>query len=625
MFDSKSFLNNTTERPGVYCMRNSTGAVLYVGKAKNLKKRLASYFNKNMDKRDNRLAHLVSHISHIDVTITASEKEALLLENAMIKSLLPKYNIIFKDDKFYPYLLLTQQDDFPRFIYHRGAKHLKGRYFGPYPSSLSVKIVLDFMQKIFKLRQCSDAFFKARSRPCLQYQLKRCSAPCVDLITKEQYSQSVQAAKQFLLGNQAATEIDSVKNIIAQMHEAAQNHEFELAANLRDKISHIRQIQEKQHIYVGSHSLDVIALCIQDNQACVQVLSIRTGAILDSKSYFVSLSKNQLDNTESEILQKFISQHYLVSEIKQGNITELIISTSIQDQDLIQALLQEKWERKTRIISEPRGIKKNWLIMAKTNAKEALIKKLSAATVYQTRLQGLMEFLKLDNLAQFECVDVSHHGGEATVVSCVVFDQNGPLKSQYRLYTIEAGNGDDYGALKAALTRRFKKLKLNQSGLAIKPYSDVLFIDGGKGQLAVGIEVLESLQIMGIKLVAIAKGPTRKPGLETLYIFDENSDKTSIKEAHLPPHSPALHLMQHIRDEAHRFAIQQQRKVLGKKRQQSTLEAIPGIGPKKRTAILTHFGGLQELMGASQEAIARVPGVGQCLAKILYDYLHQKS
>lgn len=616
MFDSKSFLNNTTERPGVYCMRNSAGAVLYVGKAKNLKKRLASYFNKQLD---NRLSHLVANIAHIDVTITASEKEALLLENALIKSLSPKYNIIFKDDKFYPYLLLSRAA-FPRLIYHRGAKNIKGQYFGPYPSALSVKVVLDLIQKVFKLRQCNDSFFSTRLRPCLQYQIKRCTAPCVGYITQEQYDKDVQGAKSFLLGDQS----DIVKDLVDQMNRAAELHDFELAANLRDKISHVRQIQEKQHIHVGHHSVDVIALLIKQHHTCVQVLFIRAGTVLDSKSYFVSLGKNQVELTAAQIMQQFIFQHYIESEIKQGSISEIIVSEPIEDQNLIQELLAEKCGKKVNIISTPRGIKNNWLNMAKTNAEEALTKKLSAANLYQKRLQMLTEFLKLDTIQRFECVDVSHHGGEATVVSCVVFDKQGPLKSQYRLYNIEEGHRDDYNALRQALTRRFEKLKLTQSDRVDNPFSDILFIDGGKGQLNVGIEVLESLQIVGIKLIGIAKGAGRKPGLETLYILDDSDDQAKVKEAHLPPHSPALHLIQQIRDEAHRFAIQRQRKNLSKKRQQSTLESIPGIGPKKRAAVLTHFGGLQELMGASQEAISRVPGISQTLAKTLYEALHQK-
>lgn len=618
MFDSKHFLAHTTERPGVYCMRNSAGTVLYVGKAKNLKKRLSSYFNKQLDER---LSHLIANIAYIDVTITASEKEALLLENSLIKSFAPKYNIIFKDDKFYPYLLLTQKGDFPRLTYHRGSKQSEGRYFGPYPSALSVKVVLDLMQKIFKLRQCSDAFFASRVRPCLQYQIKRCSAPCVGYISKEQYHIEVEGAKSFLEGEQS----DVVKSLIQQMHEASQNQDYESAANLRDKISHIRQIQEKQHIYVEHHNIDVIALVIKQYQACVQVLFIRAGAVLDSKSYFVNLVKNQINLTPSQVIQQFIFQHYIESEIKQGSIAEIVVSEAIEDTQLIEEVLQEKLNKKIRITTPKRGVKSNWMAMTKTNAEEALFKKLRTATLYQKRLQALMGFLTVDNLERFECVDVSHHGGEATVVSCVVFDKQGPLKSDYRLYNIEEGRSDDYGALRKALTRRFEKIKLTKTDTLETPFSDVLFIDGGKGQLNVAAQVLESLQIIGIKLIAVAKGAGRKPGLETLYILNDKEEGTeTIQEAHLPPHSPALHLIQQIRDEAHRFAIQRQRKALGKKRQHSILESIPGVGPKKRMAILTHFGGLQELMGASEEAISQVEGIGPTLAKEIYSHLHEK-
>ena len=319
-------------------MRNTAGVVLYVGKAKNLKKRLSSYFNKQLD---NRLSHLVANIAHIDVTITASEKEALLLENSLIKSFSPKYNIIFKDDKFYPYLFLSQAT-FPRLIYHRGAKNLKGRYFGPYPSALSVKVVLELIQKMFKLRQCSDAFFYSRSRPCLQYQIKRCSAPCVNYITPEQYQLDVEAAKNFLQGDKS----DIVTKLITEMNQAAEQHDFELAANLRDKISHVRQVQEKQHIYVGHYNVDVIALTIKQHQACVQVLFIRAGAILDSKSYFVGLAKNQIDLSSAQIMQQFIFQHYIESQIKQGNIDEIILSEIIEDHVLVQELLEEKWNKK---------------------------------------------------------------------------------------------------------------------------------------------------------------------------------------------------------------------------------------------------------------------------------------
>lgn len=603
-FDSKAFLKTLTSRPGVYRMLDAEGAVIYVGKAKNLKKRVSSYFRKQG--LAPKTVALVRNIHAIEVTVTHTENEALLLENNLIKSLRPRYNILLRDDKSYPYLYLSD-DPFPRLGFHRGKRGKRGRYFGPYPSASSVRESLNLLQKLFPVRQCEENFFRNRSRPCLQYQIKRCSGPCVDLVGKEEYAEDVRHAVMFLEGKDNAI----IDELVKQMEEASSHLEFEKAARYRDQIANLRRVQEKQYVMGEGGDLDVVVARIRNGVGCVQVFFIRGGRNLGNKSYFPS---HTAQSDEAELLQAFLQQYYL-AEGRSGNTLpgELIISTPLPEQTLLEQVLSERAERKVTISARVRGDRARWLELATTNAEQALSSHLTAKANVYARFEALQEAFSLSEMPQrLECFDISHTMGEATVASCVVFDTNGALKSDYRRFNIEGITpGDDYAAMKQALTRRFKRLKEGEG-----KFPDILLIDGGKGQLSQAEEVMEELQVVGVMLIGVAKGPERRPGLEQLILSGQSQPTI------LPAESPALHLIQQVRDEAHRFAITGHRQRRAKSRRSSVLEGIPGLGPKRRQLLLKQFGGLQEVARAGVDDLVKIKGISRQLAQAIYDVFH---
>ncbi|RDL43022.1 excinuclease ABC subunit C [Marinomonas piezotolerans] len=600
-FDPKHFVQNLTSRPGVYRMYGND-ELLYVGKAKNLKNRVSSYFRATG--LSTKTMALVSRIDAIEVTVTKSETEALLLEQTLIKQHRPPYNILLRDDKSYPYILISNHQH-PAILFRRGNKSKEGKLYGPYPSGSAVKESMITMQKVFKVRQCEDSVYTNRTRPCLQYQIKRCSAPCVDLISDEEYQEDVRHARMFLEGkNQELT-----GEITQQMSIAASDMEFERAAALRDQIVQLKHVQEEQNVYGQTGDADVVAAIIQPGGLCVHVMMVRQGKVVGSKSHY---PKMPIEITESELISSILAQLYI------GGINELprsiILSHAIEDQEAIAEALFETSGKKIEVTSSVRGQRARWLDLAKLNAEQGLQARLSDKRNHFSRITALQKVLGFkEPPTHMECFDISHSSGEATVASCVVFGPEGPDKKRYRSFNIEGvAAGDDYGAMHQALTRRYKRVKDGEL-----PPPDVLLIDGGKGQLKQAQDVLKELGLVDIFLLGVAKGDTRKPGLETLYIGSKED------EVVLPPDSSALHLIQHIRDEAHRFAITAHRRRRDKKRRHSALENIPGIGPKRRKELLTAFGGYQELLAASQADIAKVKGIGGNTAQEIYLYLHK--
>ncbi len=602
-FDHKPFLKTLPGRPGVYRMYAEDGEILYVGKAKNLKSRVSSYFRQTA--QEAKTMALVARIANIETTITASETEALLLEQSLIKEHKPPYNIDFKDDKSYPYIYLSSEDEYPRLAFHRGAQKKSGRYFGPFPSAYSVRDSLNILQKVFRVRQCEDTFFRNRSRPCLQYQIKRCSGPCCGLVSAEEYGDDVEHAVMFLEGRSRAV----LEDYANQMDEASQRLDFEKAARYRDQIAHLQRIQEQQHVLGSSGDIDVIAAVANAGGVCVLVMMIRGGRLLGNKTYFPRV---RIEESAGDILAAFIPRFYLTDSGGREIPKEIIVNDRIQDKAVIAAALSDHSGRKVSISDNVRGQRSRWVSLATTNAEQNLGSHLSSRNNQFQRFEALQEALGLpDTPERLECFDISHSAGEATVASCVVFDQNGPLKSDYRRFNIDGITpGDDYAAMTQALTRRYTRLKKGEGRLP-----DVLFIDGGKGQLNQAEQVMEELQITGVMLVGVAKGPGRKAGLESL-ILQEGS------ELKLPPDSPALHLIQHIRDESHRFAITAHRNRRGKKRTESALDGIDGVGPKRRRALLRHFGGSKHVEAASAEDLAKVEGISRKLAEHIYATLH---
>lgn len=606
-FDPKTFLTSLTARPGVYQMVNADDEILYVGKARNLKHRVSSYFRENI--LDPKTRALVEQIDHIVVIITKSENEALLLENNLIKKHKPRYNILLRDDKSYPFLFLSIYSEFPRLDIHRGPQREKGRYFGPYPSAGAVRETLDLLQKLFKIRQCSDTFFKSRTRPCLQYQIKRCTAPCVAYIDKDSYQKDVHHAELFLEGK--SNEI--INELATKMETSAKKLLFEDAAVYRDQLINLRRIQERQVVDLDTREtdIDVMAVVSRGGVFCVHILFIRNGLLIGNKSHFPSVPPGM---TDSEVLAEFLPQYYLSESRGESFPKSVIVNVRLEDRQWIENALSEQLHIKLSISELVRGNRKRLLDMTIENAQHALATYLAGKLHFHQRLESFRDLLKLPNLPQrLECYDISHTMGEATVAACVVFDPEGPLKKAYRRYNITGiKQGDDYAAIRQALTRRFALLKTNEGVLP-----DVLIIDGGKGQLAAAEEVLEELQVSGLTLIAIAKGPTRKAGEETIFISGSSEPLS------LPSDSPALHLIQQIRDEAHRFAITGHRQKRAKARMVSSLESIPGIGSKRRRELLRHFGGFQEIQNASAEELAKVSGISLDLAKRIYDTLHE--
>lgn len=603
-FDASDFLAACSGRPGVYRMFDEGGKLLYVGKAKNLKKRLASYFRKTG--LAPKTAALVARIAQVETTITANETEALLLEQTLIKEWRPPYNILLRDDKSYPYVHLSD-GEFPRLSIHRGAKKQKGRYFGPYPSAGAIRESLNLLQKAFLVRQCEDSYFCNRTRPCLQYQIKRCKGPCVGLVEANEYAEDVRHSVMFLEGrsNALAAELTS------SMEQAAMNLEFERAAELRDQVSMLRRVQDQQSIEGGTGDVDVVAAIVNPGGACVHLISVRGGRVLGSKNFFPQVA---IEEEVGDVLVAFIAQYYLGSH-ERDLPQELIVNTVHEDFPTLIEAIAESRGRELSISHRVRTNRARWQQLAVTNAEQALAARLANRQHMADKFEALGEVLGLAEPPQrLECYDISHSSGEATVASCVVFGPEGALKSDYRRYNIEGVTaGDDYAAMHQALTRRFSKLKDGEGKLP-----DVLLVDGGKGQLAMAREVLQELAVPELILLGVAKGVTRKPGFETLYLNGPENEFT------LPADAPALHLIQQIRDEAHRFAITGHRARRGKARRTSSLEEVAGVGPKRRRELLKHFGGLQELSRASIEEIAKAPGISKKLAESIYAALHSE-
>ena len=599
-FDAEDFLRTLTALPGIYRMFDAAGQVLYVGKARNLKKRVSSYFRRSGLAPKTRA--LMKHMARVEVTVTRTEAEALLLENNLIKLHRPRYNILLRDDKSYPYIYLSADGEYPRLTFHRGARKGKGRYFGPYPSSGAVRESLHLLQKMFHVRQCEDSFFANRSRPCLQYQIKRCTAPCVGLVSPQDYAQDVRHTVLFLEGKSSVLNAE----LVEKMESAAARQDYEQAAVYRDQIASLSRVQERQYVSGESGDMDIVAVAVSGGQACVQVFFVRNGVNLGNKVFFPRIPQ---DSSEQEVLSAFTTQYYLEHPVP-GRI---LLSAELDDVDLLAEALSEKAQHKVVLSSRVRGERARWLQMGVENAAQALAARLSSQAGMQQRLHRLQQLLELDEAPQrIECFDISHSQGEGTVASCVVFDREGPRKSDYRRFNIsDITPGDDYAAMEQALLRRYTRLKKEDAALP-----ELLLIDGGKGQVSSAQKVMEELQISEILLVGVSKGPERRPGLELLHIPAQQ------RVLDLAPDSPALHLIQQIRDEAHRFAITGHRQRRAKARNVSPLEGIPGVGPRRRQQLLKHFGGMQEVARAGVEEIGKVSGISRDLAQKIYDTFH---
>lgn len=604
-FDAKAFLSRVTDKPGVYRMYDATDTVIYVGKAKDLKKRLSSYFRTQVNSR--KTEALVKCIKNIDVTITHTETEALLLEHSYIQRYQPRYNVLLRDDKSYPYIYLSA-DKHPRLASYRGAKHAKGEYFGPFPNSFAVRETLALMQKLFPIRQCEDSVYRNRSRPCLQYQIGRCLAPCVKgYVSDEEYAQQVNYVRLFLSGDDTQV----INGLVKRMEDASQELRFEEAARIRDQIQAVRQVTEKQFVANIGDDLDVISVAFNGAIACVYVLFFRQGKVLGSRSYFPKVPAN---TSIDEVVQTFIGQFYLQGSAIRTLPTEILLDFNLEDKAILSESISSIAGRKIQIQTKPRGDRARYLKLARTNAATALASKQVEQSTISQRYTSLMSLLDMKEIKRMECFDISHTMGEQTVASCVVFDMNGPLKSEYRRYNISGITpGDDYAAMNQVLTRRYGK------SLEDSKVPDIIFIDGGKGQLAQAIEVFDALNVdwdkSHPKLIGVAKGSDRKAGLETLFFVPEGEGMA------LPSDSPALHLIQHIRDESHRHAITGHRQRRAKVKNTSSLESIEGVGPKRRQMLLKYMGGLQALRDASVEEIAKVPTISTALAEKIFNAL----
>jgi excinuclease ABC subunit C len=599
VFNPKPILKKLPNLPGVYRMLDAEQKVIYVGKAKDLKKRVSSYFNKNIPSPRTRL--MVSQIASIETTVTHTESEALILENNLIKNFMPRYNVLFRDDKTYPYILMSG-DTFPQLAFHRGTQKKSNRYFGPFPNSVAVRESIQLLQKVFKLRTCENTVFSNRTRPCLLYQISRCTAPCVGFISEKDYKEDVMQAALFLEGReeQVLTELSD------RMMKAAEKEEFELAALYRDRMQSLRQVQSKQ--FVSDFSVDdadVVACLTQHGEYCVNLVMVRGGRHLGDKSFF---PKNAEEGELSEVLTAFLSQHYMSQKSP-----PLIITNADIETDTLEQVLSDSSGRKVKINTRVIGKRRVWLKMAERNAEIALQLRLSQQTTMQNKLMALKESLQLPEATErIECFDISHTMGEATVASCVVFDHGEMQNSEYRRYNITGITpGDDYAAMRDVLTRRYQKVA---QGEGKRP--DLVFIDGGKGQLGVAMEVMQEVGLTDILLIGIAKGEERKPGLEQMF-FAGRKDSVMLSKD-----DPGLHLLQQIRDEAHRFAISGHRAKRGKARLQSSLEEIAGVGSKRRKNLLVRFGGLEGVKNASIEELTQVEGISRMLAEKIYGELH---
>jgi excinuclease ABC subunit C len=599
-FDAKVFVDSLPARPGVYRMLDGDGQILYVGKARNLKSRVGSYFQpSNVQPK---VQALVAKTVNMEVTIANSDTEALLLEYNLIKKHRPRFNVVLRDDKSFPYLHLETQHEFPRLNFYRGSRKEPGKYFGPYPSAGAVRETLQQLQKLFRIRNCDDTYFANRSRPCLQYQIQRCTAPCVGLASKESYAGDVASAVKVLEGRN-----DEVGEELARrMDEAAERLDFEQAAQLRDQLAKLKVIQAQQIVTAGSeHDADVISVAAANGEYCVALMFVRAGRSLGSTTFFPKAPFAELP----EVLAAFVTQYYLERDAP----SEIIVEQEFDEMQLLEATLTTKLAHKVRICSSVRGIRARWLEMVHNNAEQALTMRRLARAGIETSLEDLRDAFDLEESpTRLECFDISHTGGTDTVASCVVFGVEGPLKSDYRRFNISGIQpGDDYAAMYQALTRRYKRVR---DGEIAKP--DILLIDGGKGQLAEAAKVIEELGIEGVTLIGVAKGVDRRAGQEQLFLLGQDTPTI------LPPDSRALHLIQRVRDEAHRFAIAGHRRKRAKRHNQSVLETIPGLGPVKRRELLKQFGGLQGILRAGIDDFIQIHGLGRELAQVIYEHLH---
>ena len=607
MQNIKAFLAKLSHQPGVYQMLGENGAVIYIGKAKDLKHRVSSYFSGRV--KDPKTISLVKKITDIEITVTHTENEAVLLECNLIKKHKPRYNVLLRDDKSYPYILITTQHPFPRIDLYRGQRKKNGRYFGPYPSSLAVRETISLLQKLFHLRTCTDSYYEARTRPCLLYQIGRCAGPCVGHISKDEYDKNVAMAILFLEGKSQ----EVIKHLQKQMAQASTEKNYELAAHYRDQIARLRQIQERQYVNVSEGNADIIGLAVEAGVICVQLFCIRGGQVLGSRSYFPAVPVN---TSNEEIITAFITQHYLSHSAMFESIPrEIITDTAIPECELLMNVLSEHAKHKVTVLRPLRGDKKKWLTMATKSARQSLALHLFAKTNVHERMLALQKALELKKIPRrIECFDISHTMGEATVASCVVFDENGPVKSDYRHFNIQdITPGDDVAAMRQVLLRRFKRLQKEAITLP-----EIVFIDGGKTQLSAADAVMHELNIHDVLLVGVSKGPGRKPGFETIHRIDR-------APMHLPPDALALHFIQQIRDEAHRFAITGHRQRRDKARTKSPLEMLPGIGAKRRRELLRYFGGIQGVAHASLDELMKVPGISRSLAERIFTTLHDAT
>jgi len=600
-FNAEKFLSTLSHRPGVYRMLDEKDTVIYVGKAKDLKKRVATYFGSRAFHPKTQA--LMNNTVRVEITVTGTEREALLLEYNLIKAHHPRFNVLLRDGKGYPYIRVTIQQDFPRFEFHRGPRDARSRYFGPYPSAGAVRQTLARLQKLFRVRQCDDSFFSNRSRSCLQYQIKRCSAPCVDLIDEKNYQRDVKNAVRFLSGRSAAV----LSDLAARMDEAAESLDYEQAARFRDQIAVIKDIQAHQ-VVSGIRTRDADALAVHEIRGtyCIAVIMVRGGRMLGGRTFFPLTSPH----TEAgEVLSAFIVQHYY----RQTPPPEILLNTPIEEQGLLENVLGEWAGYKVMVRWNVRSHRKRWLEMAATNARQGLNMHRAATANSRAQLQILAEQLNLEDPPErVECFDISHTGGDETVASCVVFGVDGPVKSDYRRFNIrDIVAGDDYAAMAQVIRRRYTRVKQSDA-----PLPDLILIDGGRTQLASVKTALDELQLGDIQLLGVAKGQGRKPGREKLYLSETAGALT------VPADSPALHLIQQIRDEAHRFAITGHRHRRGKDKKTSILESIQGLGPARRKALLREFGGLQGVKRAGMDDLVEVRGINRGLAERIYNHFH---
>jgi len=599
-FDGKSFAARLPTRPGVYLMRDEGGEPLYVGKARNLRKRVASYFDARP--KIERIMRMVARIRQIEVSLTRTEGEALLLENEWIKSLRPRYNILLRDDKSYPWIALSTDHPFPRIAFHRGARDSGKRYFGPYPSAGSVRESINLIQKLFRIRNCEDSYFAHRNRPCLQHQIRRCTAPCVGLVSREDYAEQVSDAVLFLQGKNQAV----LTRLISRMEQASRALEFEAAALYRDQIGTLKQMQAQQFVSGRQADIDFVALAQEQGQSCVQVVSVRGGRNLGQRSHFPTQAENC---PPEEVMEAFLGQYYQARQPP----AQIVLSHAPQNPTLLASVFSQSAERKVSLQAHPRGDRRKMLELAAGNARQSIKMRLASKANMASQFEALQALLNLDEPpANVECFDISHTAGHQTVGACVVFDGNGPVKSRYRRYNLKGVEpGDDYAAMRQVLSRRYGRMQAEEGTLP-----GLVLIDGGKGQLRQAEDVFAELGLTGIPVIGIAKGRGRRAGEEDWVTA------APYRALHPGPESPASHLVQQIRDEAHRFAITGHRGRRQKAATRSTLELIPGIGPRRRRALLNHFGGLQGVSKAGVEELSSVPGINRVLAEEIFRALH---